>query len=325
MKMRFSIGALTALSVFVLTACDTANDDQRAVGQLESDRIEITAEVSEPILNRAVMEGQTVEAGQVLIEQDTGRVEARIAEAEAAEMQAKARLDELIRGPRREQIVAAQADVRGAERALEYRVKEFERAEQVYERNLASPELLDRTVAAKDAAEADLDSARARLEELLSGTTPEELRQAEEAVRQADARLTSLKIDFDRHHSSAPVAGVVDSLLFEQGERPAVGQPMAILLSGTQSHARIFVPESLRVLIVPGTAAKIFVDGIDQPLNGRVRWISSESAFTPYFALTEHDRGRLSYAAKVDILNAGSRLPDGVPVEVELLPGQVVE
>jgi len=53
-----------------------------------------------------------------------------------------------------------------------------------------------------------------------------------------------------------------------------------------------------------------------------VRWVASESAFTPYFALTEHDRGRLSFVAKVDILDSDRRLPDGVPVEVELLLDQ---
>ncbi|MEJ2299842.1 MAG: hypothetical protein P8X94_15375 [Woeseiaceae bacterium] len=47
--------------------------------------------------------------------------------------------------------------------------------------------------------------------------------------------------------------------------------------------------------------------------------MSSEAAFTPYYALTERDRGRLSYVAKIDITDAGERLPDGVPVEVELL------
>jgi hypothetical protein len=35
--------------------------------------------------------------------------------------------------------------------------------------------------------------------------------------------------------------------------------------------------------------------------------------------LTEHDRGRLSFLAKVDLLGARERLPDGVPVEVELI------
>ena len=63
----------------------------------------------------------------------------------------------------------------------------------------------------------------------------------------------------------------------------------------------------------------MYVDGLAQPLDGIVRWVSSEAAFTPYFSLTERDRGRLSYIAKIDILNVDRRLPDGVPVEVELI------
>jgi HlyD family secretion protein len=41
-----------------------------------------------------------------------------------------------------------------------------------------------------------------------------------------------------------------------------------------------------------------------------VRWVSSEAAFTPYFALTERDRGRLSYVAKVDIGEFHQRLTE---------------
>jgi HlyD family secretion protein len=301
-----------------LVACDGADNGQRIVGQLESDRIEIVAEVSEPILERAIIEGQQVERGQLLIRQDTSRVETAIAEAKAYELQTGARLDELIRGPRKEQILAAQADVRGAQHELEFRETDLARAEQLLQRELASPEVRDRAKAARDAAQANLESFSARLEELLSGTTKEELQQAEEGMRQAGARLASLQIDLERHSTFAPSAGVVDTLLFEVGERPAPGQPMAILLSGAQVYARVFIPESMRVLVSPGTKARVYVDGLEQPLAGRVRWVASESAFTPYFALTEHDRGRLSFAAKVDILDSDQRLPDGVPVEVEL-------
>jgi HlyD family secretion protein len=302
-----------------LAACDVQDANTRIVGQLESDRVEITAEIAEPIIERAVIEGQAVAAGELLISQDTSRIESRIAEARAGELQARARLDELIRGPRKELIVAAQANVRGAQDELGFRETDLARAQEVFERNLASHEIRDRAKAARDNARAQLESLQAKLEELLTGTTPEELRQAAEAVSQADARLASLAIDLERHSSVAPVDSVVDSLLFEVGERPAIGQPMAILLSGRQPYARVFVTESLRVHVAPGTRARIFVDGLPEPLDGRVRWVANEAAFTPYFALTEHDRGRLSYAAKVDVLNASTRLPDGVPVEVELL------
>jgi HlyD family secretion protein len=317
---RFRTVSICAISIS-LGACDARDVDQRIVGQLESDRIEITAEVSEPIIERAIIEGQSVATGDLLIVQDTSRIEARIAEARAGELQARARLDELIRGPRKELILAAQANVRGAQDELEFREADLARAQEVFERNLASQAIRDRAQAAKDTAKAQLESFQAKLEELLTGTTPEELRQAEEAVSQTEARLASLAIDFERHSSVAPVDSVVDSLLFEVGERPAIGQPMAILLSGRQPYARVFVTESLRAHVAPGTRARIYVDGLEEALDGRVRWVANEAAFTPYFALTEHDRGRLSYAAKVDVLNASTRLPDGIPVEVELLVG----
>lgn len=321
MNKSITISLSFSIALLTLVACDSPDAGHRIVGQLESDRIEITAEVSEPIVGRAIMEGQAVVAGQLLITQDTARIKAKIAEANAMELQAQARLDELIRGPRKELIIAAQASVRGAKDELEFRETDLDRAQQVHELNLASSDLRDRARAARDNAKANLENLQAKLDELLTGTTPEELRQAEEALSQAGARIASLQIDLERHSSVAPVDSIVDSLLFEVGERPAIGQPMAILLSGQQPYARVFVPEAIRVHVTPGLSAKIFVDGLEQPLAGRVRWVASEAAFTPYFALTEHDRGRLSFAAKVDVLNASNRLPDGVPVEVELLIG----
>lgn len=300
-------------------ACEPSTDDSRIVGQLESDRIEITAEVFEPIVEIAVQEGQRVVAGDLLLEQDNTRIRARIRESEAALAQSKARLDELVRGPRHEQIDAGRANVEGAKRDLDFRKIEYERAQQVFERELASPETLDRAKAELDRAEADLEFQQARLQEMLSGTTVEELAQAEQAVQQMEARLSSLQVDMDRHQPLAPVDGIVDSRLFELGERPSIGQPMLIMLSGSQPYARIYIPESLRVHVGPGTKARIHVDGLSDVFDGSVRWVSSEAAFTPYFALTEHDRGRLSFLAKVDILINRDRLPDGVPVEVELI------
>ena len=90
-----------------------------------------------------------------------------------------------------------------------------------------------------------------------------------------------------------------------------------VILGGEQPYARVYVPENLRARVTPGTRASIRMDGLESTIEGRVRWVSSEAAFTPYFALTERDRGRLSYVAKVDISESRDRLPDGIPVEVE--------
>ena len=139
--------------------------------------------------------------------------------------------------------------------------------------------------------------------------------------QQAAARRDLLAVDVDRHDIRAPVDGITDSRLFELGERPNPGQPVMVLLAGEQVFARVYVPEQLRVNVKPGQAATIHVDGLDESLPGRVRWVAVEAAFTPYFALTERDRGHLTYLAKVDITENRERLPDGVPVEVDLGAG----
>jgi len=304
-----------------LGACESATDNNRIVGELASDRIELTAEAAEPITEILVAEGESVNAGQVLMRQDNARAKARLAESEAALGQAQARLDELVRGPRSEQISAARANVDGAKDELKFRRSDFARVQEIFDKKLASPELLDRAKAALDAATANDKLRRAQLQELLTGTTIEELAQADSAVKQAAARRDLLKVDLARHDVVAPVDGIVDSRLFELGERPAPGQTTLVMLPGDQPYARVYVPEQLRVHVGVGTPAKIYVDGLNEPVDGQVRWVASEAAFTPYYALTERDRGHLTYIAKVDITEERARLPDGVPVEVELMIG----
>ena len=317
--MNIRAVTVTTSLALLLAACGGAATDNVIVGELTSDRIELTAEAAEPIVEILVAEGDAVTAGQTLMRQDATRARARLAEAAAALAQAQARLDELVRGPRSELITAARANVAGAEDELAFRRADHSRVEKLHARKLASPELLDTAKAALDAAQASLAVYRARLQELLSGTTVEELKQAESAVEQAAARRDQLAEDLARHEIRAPVDGLVDSRLFELGERPAPGQVLMILLPGTQAYARVYVPERLRVRVTPGVNARIHIDGLDESLDARVRWVSAEAAFTPYFALTERDRGHLTYLAKIDITEERERLPDGLPVEVELL------
>ena len=320
--MKRSLHFLVILTTLAAGGCERANDRYRVVGELASDRVELTAEVSEPILEILVAEGEAVNEEQLLLRQDTERARARQREAEAALEEARARLGELVRGPRREQIEAGRASAGGAEQEVEFRQTEHERIRMLQEQGLASPDLLDHASAALDAANANLKLRRAQLEELLAGTTVEELAQAEQAVKRAEARLDGARIDLERHAMRAPVKGILDSRLFERGERPQVGQPVLVLLAGEQPYARVFVPENFRVRVAAGTPALVYVDGLADPLRGETRWVSGEAAFTPYYALTERDRGRLSYVAKIDITDDRPRLPDGVPVEVEFVLDQ---
>jgi HlyD family secretion protein len=232
---------VAGLAAMSLAACDNPDNLNVVVGELASDRIELIAEVNEPILEILVAEGEPVTAGQLILRQDDTRASARLREAEAAVGQAQARLDELVRGPRQEQIAQARANLAGANRDIEFRRTEFLRAKDLLKKELASPQTRDRAKAELDAAEANVELRRAQLQELLAGTTVEELAQAEQSLLQAQARRDSATVDVERHRLVAPVNGVFDSRLFEPGERPPAGQPVAVMLGGSQPYARIYV------------------------------------------------------------------------------------
>ena len=119
---------------FLVSACGETENTQRVVGELASDRIELTAESNEPITAIRFAEGDPVAAGQTLLEQDNTRAAARLAEAEAVLAQMQARLDELVRGPRAERIAAARASVEGATQELDFRESELTRTREVHAR-----------------------------------------------------------------------------------------------------------------------------------------------------------------------------------------------
>jgi HlyD family secretion protein len=287
------------------------------VGTLERDRIELTADIAEPVLSIAVREGEAVTAGQLILNLDARRVQAQLDQARAQLAQQQARLAELQRGPRAEQITQARAQLAGAEGNLASARHELERVRPLVGKQLLSSQQLDTTQAAYDTALSARDAARAALSELENGTTREELDQAQAARDAAAASVRALEISVERLTVQAPVDGVVDDLPLEPGERPQPGAVVAVLLSGAAPYARIYVPEPLRAQVHIGSRATVQIDGVEQAFAGHVRRINADPAFTPYYSLTRNDRSRLAYLAEVELDDAAAReLPSGIPLQV---------
>jgi HlyD family secretion protein len=303
------------LGLLALGACSQERAGQM-VGTLERDRVEIKVESSEPIVARAVRDGQAVTAGDLLLRQDPARPQARLDQAAAQREQAAARLAELQRGPRQEVIRETRARLAAAQAQTVNARAELARIREVHARGLSSELALDEADTRWKAAAAEQEAVREMLQAQLAGTTAEELDQAEAALAGAEAQLAQARLDLERTELRAPVDGIVDKLLFQVGERPPAGTTVAVLLDRTRVFARFYVPEPLRARIVPGLELTVAIDGASREYSGTVRWVSADASFTPYFALTEHDRSRLSYLAELDLPEAAD-LPSGVPLVVQ--------
>lgn len=315
MKSRVLIPLAIALSVAAL-AC--SNDREIAVGTLERDRIELVAEANEPIADILVREGDAVAVGTLIVRLAPERLKAQREALSQRAAMAQARLDEAERGPRTEQIAQARARLSGASDAYATAKSEAKRARELHAAGTMSDELADQRVRALSLARSERDGAKAALDELLAGTRTEQVAQARAQVEEARATAFDAELREQRLEVRAPRPGVVDALPYELGERPPAGGVVAVLLADGPPYARVHVPTALRARIAPGSAARVRIEGVEGEQVGRVRSISQDAAFTPYYALTKHDRGRLSYVAEIDLTADSARsLPSGLPVEVE--------
>ncbi len=301
----------------LLAACGRDPGAIPAVGTLERDRIELTAEANEPIVALQAHEGDALAAGDVVLTLDPRRLAAQVAHAQALRDELGARLAELERGPRAERIREARARLAETESAASNAQREYDRAQELERHAFESAARGDLLRSQRDQALARRDQAHAALEALERGTTSEELDQARGALAGAEAALVDVQVRLERLTLRAPSAGRVDALPFKLGERPPAGAVVAVLLSSAAPYARVYVPEAVRARISNGTHARVRVGGRDGELDGRVRVLAHDASFTPYYALTQYDRGRLSYLAEVEVTGPGlDALPTGVPVEV---------
>ena len=307
---------LSALLLVALTGC--ADADKPLLGTLEWDRVSLPAEASEVLLRIAVAEGERVEAGQLLLELDPRRQDARIAQARAEVEQAAAHLAELSNGARSETIDAARADLARNRAELTDAERSFSRIAELYQRQQVAIAELDRARAARDQASAATRSAEAQLRELTNGTRPEQLEQAAAALEAARGNLAQLQVGREHLSLRAPRAGLVDALPFKVGDQPPTGAELVSLLVGEQPYARVFIPASIRAQVSVGDVMRVFVEGVEQPFQARVRSIRSEAAFTPYYALTGDDASRLMYRAELVLQGEAARqLPAGLPLRAE--------
>jgi len=315
MNVAHALGRL--LPVVLLAVAGCSKSPPQALGTLEYDRITLPAPAAERVVAIDVREGERVKAGQALLQLDPTHTQSELAAAEAQAQQQREVLAELQAGPRGEDIERARANLAAAQAQAREARAYYDRLVPLKGNGYVAAADLDRARAAAGNAEGQVAASRAALDELLHGTRPEQIAQAQAAVAAATAQASAQQVLLGKLAVVAPRAGRIDSLPYKLGDQAPMGAPVAILLTGDAPYARIYVPEQQRARVHIGDAIRVFVSGRDQPYAGKVRMIRSEPDFTPYYALIGDDAARLSYLAEVALGADAAELPAGLPVRVE--------
>jgi len=303
--------------VWALLLAGCTDREQRALGTLEWDRVNGRAVASEVIVELMAAEGDQVVKGQPLVRLDDSLQIARLDQLNAAVEKARWNLTELEAGYRSEEVNAARAKYDASVQVRKTRRLEYDRTRRLRGKDFTSEQRLDQATLAYQTALADEEVALQNWQELSSGFRDEDIEQAKAGLNMQLAEKRYQERLLDRYVVVAERAGRLDSLPFKEGDKPPATAVVSTVLAGDAPWARVYVPEKWLHWAHVGVEVPIFVDGREAPYSGRIRFISSDATFTPYYALAEKDRERLTYVAEVDVLgDEASQLPVGTPVQM---------
>ncbi len=265
-------------------------------------RVVIGSQITGTVAEVPVLEGQEVALGQVLIQLEASELQAGVAQAESAVIQAETQLHHL-------NDVTLPVAVRTLEQAdatLLNAQRQFSRSEQLQSSGFATRSALDEARVARDVAQALMEAARIHLASNMPGGTDEVLAQSVLVQEQAALRAAQSRLEYAT--IAAPVAGTLIARSVERGDVVQPNLPLMTLSPAGAPQLVVQIDERNLGLIEIGQAALASADAYAQGRFGaRVAYINPSV-----------DPERAAVEVKLDVTDPPVTLREDMTVSVDI-------
>ena len=254
-------------------------------GEADSTRIDIAARVDGRISKIAVLRGQDVPAGAVLLKIDNPELVARLAEAVAAKGVADAELARIHAGTRAETVAVRKAEIDRTAADLALAQQTYDRQKKLVAGQYATQQRLDEATAALRVAQRSYDQAKLGYQEAIAGFTPEEVHMAETKVLRAAAAVATLQSLVDQMVVTAPAATQVYQINVEEGEVVAPGIPLLTLVEMNDIWLRFDLREDLIKNVKLGDRIELRIPALgDRRVVTQIRLIAAKGEYAGWRA-----------------------------------------
>lgn len=231
-------------------------------------RISLSPQVSGVVKWVGIEKGQAVKEGDVLVRLDDDQYKARLAQAEADAESAKAHLEMVTAGNRKQDIAMAAASLDEAKAMLTQTEKTLTRVNAAQSVGIEK-QRIDEAQGGRDMAQARLNAAQSQLDLLNAGYRQEDIDAAAATYKSATAAADLARIQMNDTVITAPSSGTILEKLIEVGElvspqnfggtRGARSELLSLAdLSDLQ--VEVDINESDFEKIRPNNGAKVFLD-----------------------------------------------------------------
>ncbi len=308
-------------AVLALSAC-SESAPPFFQGYVEGEYVYVASPHGGELVRLGVAKGDTVAAGAVLFELDPNPQALQIEETTQRLEQARSKLADLEKGLRPSELAAIEARLARARTGLGGAERELERRRELAEASASeavSAEELDRFRTDRDMRRSEVASFEAELETARLGGRDDALAAARNEVGALEAAREELRWQLDQKSATAAAAGLVQDTLYRVGEYVQAGRAVIALLPPENVKIRFFVPQAKLSALHIGDAVEVHVDGLDQRIPARIRFLANEAEFTPPVIYSKESRTKLVFLIEaVPEASFVDRLRPGQPLEVHV-------
>jgi HlyD family secretion protein len=312
------VAAIIVLAVVVWLLFLRPRPIETLTGYVEGERLYLSAPVSGAVQALYVREGQRVAAGGRTFLIDPSIQRAQADSAAAGVGAAQARVEDLSKGQREQELSVFDAQLLAAEAAERQAEAEYSRIEPLVRRGIYAPARLDQVRAARDTARAQTAAVRRQREVATLGARQDAIAQAREQAAQAEGGLTEANARLGQLSPAAPAAARVEEVFYRPGEWVPANQPVLALLPDRQVRLIFFVPEAVMARYRVGRTVHFACDGCERQGSARISFVSPRPEFTPPILYGKTSRDRLVYRVEA-LPDGGAGLNPGLPVDVSPL------
>jgi HlyD family secretion protein len=164
---------------------------------------------------------------------------------------------------------------------------------------------------------AGLDVKRAQLNDLLSGSTLQEVSVSEAQLSLAQAQLRLAQAQLARMAIQSPLAGTVVECSMHVGELAMPGATLVTVADLSRLTLEVYVPENRLGEVSVGRGVSVAVDGFPgRSFEGQVVHIASQAQYTPRNVATKEQRVNTVYMVKIRLANSEALLKPGMSADV---------
>jgi len=207
-------------------------------------------------------EGDSVRAGEKLVEIDREVHRAEVLVAQAALAVARSKLADLKAGTRPEEIDKADANVKRWQATLEEARKNHERQSELFAQDFTSQQSVDGARERMEVAEAELAASREVLRMLKAGPTPTEIAVQSATVEEAAARLALAQAHLAECVITAPFDGTITKVYVRVGDLASAKAPLLEMFAPSSLLVRFAVPEARAAAVRPGLGLQVALDAM---------------------------------------------------------------